>query len=95
MLSNVSSSIFTNSDSVTLTPVVSAEWNHNLFNAPYITVAGTGAQLSKTLTSGTVTDVTTGAKPNFTTKSFTMSSGTGSIAYTVSSGTSSAYKVVT
>lgn len=95
MLTNVASSVFTNSESVTLTPVVSAEWNHNLFNPPYLTVAGTGTQLSKSLTSGTVSDVTSGGKPNFTTKSFTMSNGTGSIAYTVSSGSSPAYKVVT
>lgn len=95
MLSNVSSSVFTDSDSVTLLPVVSAEWNHNLFNPPYITVAGSGTQLSKSLTSGTVSDVVSGGKVNFTTKSFAMSNGKGSVSYTISSGTSPAYKVVT
>jgi hypothetical protein len=97
MLSNVSSSVFTGSDSINLTPVVSAEWNHNLFNPPYITVAGNGASLSKTLVTGgsTVSNVTTGAKPNFTTRSFQMSGGTGSVSYTISSVTSTAYKVIT
>ena len=70
MLSNVSSSVFTGSDSITLTPVVSAEWNHNLFNAPYITTAGVGTLLPATLVSGgnDVSNVTSGAKPNFETK---------------------------
>jgi hypothetical protein len=40
MLTNVSSSIFTESESITLTPVVSAEWNQNIFNPPSYTVAG-------------------------------------------------------
>ena len=68
MLSTVNSSVFTSSDSIKLIPVVSAEWNHNLFNPPYITTAGTGTKISGTLTSGTVASVTTGAKENFTTK---------------------------
>ena len=90
-----STDIFKNSDSIKLIPVVSAEWNHNLFNPPYITTAGTGAKISGTLTSGTVADVTVGAKENFTTKSFTMSSGTGSVAYTISGLSGAAYKVIT
>jgi len=94
MLSNTSSSVFTDSDSVTLLPVVSAEWNHNLFNPPYITVAGTGSQLSKTLTSGTVSDVSSGGKANFTTKSFAMANGKGSVAYTITSRSSPADQVV-
>ena len=95
MLSNVSSSVFTGSDSITLTPVVSAEWNHNLFNAPFITTAGTGTELTVTAISPLPTDVTSGGRPNFTTKSFAMSSGTGKRSYTVSGGSSSAYKIVT
>lgn len=95
MLSNVSSSIFENSDSVKLIPVVSAEWHHNLFNPPYITTAGSGTKISGTLTSGTVSDVTSGGNENFTTKSFAMSGGTGSVSYTVSGLSGSAYKVVT
>jgi hypothetical protein len=95
MLSNVSSSIFTNSDSITLLPVVSAEWNHNLFNTPYLTVAGTGTAMSKTLLSGTVSDVTSGGKPNFATKSFDMSGGKGSVSYTITANNGLAYKVIT
>lgn len=95
MLSNVNSTIFENSDSITLLPVVSAEWNHNLFNQPYMTVAGTGAKITGTLTSGTVSTVTTGAKENFATRSFAMSGGTGSVSYTVSGLSGSAYKVIT
>ena len=94
---NQSSNIFTGSDSISLTPVVSAEWNHNLFNPPYITTAGAGTSLSATLVAGgsAVSNVTSGAKPNFTTRSFQMAEGTGSISYTISSGTSPAYKIIT
>lgn len=96
MLSNVSSSVFTGSDSITLTPVVSAEWNHNLFNAPYITTAGVGTKLTVTAMSPLPTAVEPTLKPpNFVTKSFTMSSGTGRRSYTVSGGSSSAYKIIT
>jgi len=94
MLSNVNSSIFSNSDSINLIPVVSAEWNHNLFNHPYITVAGTGAAMSKTLLSGTLSSVTSGAKPNFTTKSFAMSGGKGSVSYTITANSGLAYKII-
>lgn len=95
MLTNVSSSVFTDSDSITLLPVVSAEWNQNLFNQPYITVAGTGSKITVEPISPLPSDVTVGAKPNFTTKSFTMSGGKGSTSYTCSAGSSSAYKVIT
>ena len=93
MLSNVSSSVFTNSESIDLVPVVSAEWNHNLFNAPYITVAGPGAK-EEISSSATYTDATV-PKENFITKSFQMSGGTGSAEYTVSGLSGSAYKVIT
>ena len=94
-VTGVSDSVFLNSDSITMQPVVSAEWNQNLFNAPYITVAGTGTKINGSLTSGTVSNVTSGAKPNFTTKSFEMSGGKGSVSYTATSLTGSAYKVIT
>jgi hypothetical protein len=92
-----SSNIFTGSDSITLTPVVSAEWNHNLFNPPYITVAGSGASITPTLKSGgsAVSNVTSGGKPNFTTRSFPMSGGTGTVSYDITSVSSPAYKVIT
>ena len=95
MLSSVNSSIFENSDSIRLVPVVSAEWNHNLFNQPYITTAGSGTKISGTLTSGTVADVVSGKPGNFVTKSFTMSDGSGSIGYTFSGLSSTAYKIIT
>ena len=95
MLSNVESTVFTDSHSVNLVPVVSAEWNHNLFNPPYITTGGSGTKESTT-PAGTYTSVTDSNKhPNFTTKSFAMSSGTGSVSYTASSLSGKAYKIVT
>lgn len=95
MLTDVSSSVFTASDSVTMKAVVSAEWNQNLFNPPYITVAGLGTTMSLTLSSGTVTDVTVGAKPNFTTKRFSMSNEKGSVTYAVTANNDRAYKIIT
>lgn len=97
MLDNVSSSVFTDSHSITLLPVVSAEWNHNLFNSPYMTVAGNGTVMSCSLLTGTVSDVTSGYKPNFTntTKSFDMSEGKGSVSYTITANGGTAYKVIT
>jgi len=95
MLTGVSSSIFTDAQSIYMTPVVSAEWNHNLFTPPYMTVAGTGTNLTSSLTSGTVANVTTGGKPNFTTKSFQTVEGNGSVTYTLSSAGGKAYKIIT
>lgn len=95
MLTNVSSTIFTDAQSIYMTPVVSAEWNHNLFTPPYMTVAGNGTAINSSLTSGTVASVTTGGKPNFTTKSFNTVKGAGSVTYTVSSAGGKAYKIVT
>jgi hypothetical protein len=95
MLSNVSSSVFTNSESIDLVPVVSAEWNHNLFNAPYITTSGTGEKLSGTPTVAYTDATTAEKKENFITKKFTMSGGTGSAEYTVSGLSGLAYKVIT
>jgi hypothetical protein len=93
MLSNVSSDIFTGSDSIKLIPVVSAEWNHNLFNQPYITIAGTG---TKILGSGADTNADPAeSKENFTTKKFIMSDGAGSVSYTFSGLSGKAYKIVT
>lgn len=93
MLSNVNSSIFKNSESIDLLPVVSAEWNHNLFNSPYITVAGTG--IKQTISSSATYLDAAEPKENFTTKSFQMSGGTGSAEYTVSGLAGAAYKVIT
>jgi hypothetical protein len=97
MLTNLSSSVFSNSDSIGMVPVVSAEWNHNLFNPPYITTAGTGVALSSSYTScsGTVLDAGDGEKKNFTTKKFTMSGGKGYVTYTVTADDADACKIVT
>jgi hypothetical protein len=95
MLDNISNTVFLESESISLVPVVSAEWNQNLFNPPHITVAGDGSAISSTLTSGTVSSVTTGGKENFTTKSFTMADGLGSVKYTATGLNGDAYKVVT
>ena len=94
MLSQVDSSVFKDSDSIKLIPVVSAEWNHNLFNPPYITTAGTGTKISGTVTSGTIYDADNG-KENFTTKALELNNGRGSVSYTVSGLSGSAYKVIT
>jgi hypothetical protein len=95
MLSNVSNDIFLNSSEVNLQPVVSAEWNQNLFNPPYITVAGNG--IAETLSPvATYTPVTDSNKhPNFVTKSFLLSSNAGSAEYTCNTtGNASSYKIV-
>ena len=100
MLTNVSSNIFLNSNSIELQPVVSAEWNQNLFNSPYLTVAGDGSTSGQVLGTPTPTPVTgitgSSANPYFSTNSFTLSSGTGYVSYpvTINSG-GSAYKIVT
>lgn len=91
-----SANIFLNSQSVQLLPVVAAEWNQNLFNTPYCTVAGTGVKETVALGTGTVTAVTGAlANPYFTTNSFALSSGAGSITYNVTTANSaSSYKAV-
>jgi hypothetical protein len=95
MLEGLSNTVFLESESISMVPVVSAEWNHNLFNPPYITTAGSGATIDTALTDGTVASVTTGGKENFTTKSFALSNGVGSVEYTASGLNGEAYKVIT
>lgn len=97
MLSNVSSTIFSDSRSIKLSPVVSAEWNQNIFNAPYATIAGDGNLQNSLVTSTTLTNVTgADAKPGFTTKKYVMTADQNKITYTVTpSTTSSAFKIIT
>jgi len=97
MLTNLSSSVFSNSDSIGMVPVVSAEWNHNLFNQPYITTASTGTSLSTSFStsSSTVSDSNDVQKKNFTTKKFTMSAGKGSVSYNVTADSADACKIIT
>ncbi len=99
MLSNVDQSIFLNSSAIQLLPTVSAEWNQNLFNPPFLTVAGTGVAETVSLTSGysviNVTDSNTKGG-DFTTKKFNLSNGSGDISYDISTANNgSAYKIVT
>jgi hypothetical protein len=51
--------------------------------------------MSKSLTTGTVSNVSPGKGTNFTTKSFQMASGKGSVSYTVTANNGVAYKIVT
>ena len=97
MLTNVSSSIFSDSRSIKMTPAVSAEWNQNIFNPPYATVAGNGAIQNNLSTSTTLTTVTgSEAKTGFTTKQYTMTADKNTITYTVApAATSGAFKVIT
>lgn len=98
MLGSISPTIFSTSKSINMTPFVSAEWNQNLFNKPYITLPGDGSKQSLGSVVGTISDVTgTNAKANFTTKSFQLSSGTGSISYpvTVTGGNRTTFKILT
>jgi hypothetical protein len=95
MLNNVDNSVFLNSNEINLLPVVSAEWNQNLFNPPYITVAGLGTKES--ITAGATYNAVTDSNkhPNFVTKSFNLTSNSGSVSYSCSpSTTSSSYKIV-
>ena len=101
MLNSQYTNVFTGSNpasSVTLFPIVSAEWNQNLFSQPYITVAGTGVQENIGNPSITVSDVTntTEAMAGSITKSFKMSNTNTSLSYTFNTATSSpAYKIIT
>ena len=74
-----------------------AEWNQNLYGAPYATVAGTGEVETDITTSTTLTDASaTEEKPNFTTKKFVMTADEDYIQYVLDPSTnSSAYKIIT
>ena len=96
-VSGVSKDIFLKSNSVKMLPMVSAEWNQNIFNSPYLTVAGDGISVSITKTSGTIVSVTDSNKnPYFDTFSFAMSGSNDQVLYTASPLSSSkAFKIVT
>lgn len=96
-VSGVSNDVFLKSSSVKLIPSVSAEWNQNIFNHPYLTVAGDGSPVSITKTSGTVLPVTDSNKhPNFDTFSFQMTGSNDQVLYTAThTPASTAYKIIT
>ena len=58
MLTNVDKDIFLKSPSINITPYVTAEWNQNIFNSPYATVAGNGVQKTCTISPSTPKTIT-------------------------------------
>jgi len=95
-VTDVTSDIFLNSSAVELQPVVSAEWNQNLFNPPYITTAGDGTKETVSPNGSNITNVGVDSTlPGFTVKSFPLTSGSGSVSYSVTTSGGSAYKIVT
>lgn len=97
MLDNVSSDVFLKSKSIGLKPMLFAEWNQNLYGAPYATVAGTGEVEADIETTTTLTNASaTEEKPNFTTKKFVMTDDEDYIQYTIDpANNSAAYKIIT
>ena len=98
-VSGVSNDLFLNSSTVQMVPAISAEWNQNLFNQPYLIVAGTGTKETQiSISSQSSSTLVTGdlAHPSFSTYSFTTTSGTGNVSYNVTTKNSlTAYKIVT
>lgn len=97
-VTGVDKNIFLNSSSIELLPIVSAEWNHNLFNNPHITVAGTGIpQPISYLSGASISGVSDSyAKENFLTYVFQLSGGSGAVNYSVTTlGNKNAYKIIT
>lgn len=97
MLNNVSADIFLDSNSIKMTPAVFAEWNQNIFNPPYATVAGHGVLETNITTSTTLASVTgSEAKTGFTTKKYAMSADQDKISYSITPiASSSAFKIIT
>jgi hypothetical protein len=95
-VTDVTSDIFLNSSAVELQPVVSAEWNQNLFNPPYVTVAGDGTKETVSPNGSNITNIGTDSTlPGFTVKSFPLTSGSGSVSYSVTTNGDAAYKIIT
>jgi len=95
-VSGVDKEIFLNSNAINIVPTISAEWNQNIFNPPYITVAGTGTKKTITKVSGPSLSSETGSNkhPYFDTFSYQMD-GTDAISYSCSQGLSGkAYKII-
>lgn len=96
-IAGVNNDIFLKSSSVKLLPIVSAEWNQNIFQNPYLTVAGDGTPIDISKISGNVSDVTNSNKhPYFDTFSFSMTGENDQITYMASPSSSYlAFKIVT
>lgn len=71
--SSTAQSSIPNANSISMSAIASAEWNQNIFNPPYLTVAGNGTRIANgTQTGLTVTDAPANkVKSGFTTKYFT------------------------
>jgi hypothetical protein len=99
-VTGVDKNIFLKSKSVKMLPMVSAEWNQNIFNPPYITVAGIGtaetlgSQTGKTITA--LASNNANKHPNFNTNSFTMTGTNDYVQYSITTANSkTAYKIIT
>ena len=80
--------------SIQASPIVLAEWNQNLFNPPYVSVAGDGAAMTLGAPSTTVTTAPISYQ-NFTTKALAVTGGSQTLSYTVTANSKKAYKIVT
>lgn len=93
---NQSNAIFTDSSSIKMLPIVSAEWNQNLLIQPYATISSNatlqtlGTPTGATLTTADVEH----SKEFFTTKYFTLSSGKASLVYPITTTEAKCYKVI-
>jgi len=96
-VSGVSNDVFLKSPSIKMLPLVSAEWNQNIFNAPYLTVAGVGTPVDISTVSNDITAVTDSNKhPHFDTFSFQMTGSNDKIEYTSTpSLPAQAFKIIT
>lgn len=95
MLSVNNPTSFLESNTIMMTPVVSAEWNYNLFKSPYITIAGDGTAETLGSPTGNTVSTSTVTKANFTTKEFTATGGAGTVTYPVATTSGAyAYKVI-
>jgi hypothetical protein len=80
--------------SVHMLPIITAEWNHNLFNTPHITIAGSGTKMTVGTPSVSVTTATI-PKEGFSTKTLYVGGTNAKVTYPVTGTTSKAYKIVT
>jgi hypothetical protein len=97
MLTNVNKNVFLNADEINLLPVVSAEWNQNLFNPPYITMAGNGKKEEVSPASNYVNVTDSHKHPYFVTKKISLSNNAASVIYNCTPVTpnTGSYKIVT
>lgn len=82
-------------NTIKMTPVISAEWNQNLFNPPYTTISSSG--IVKTLDTPSVEPIESPITKNgFVTKKIIATAGLANITYPIISSTDAyAYKIIT